>query len=51
MMVYAPHPGLAHRHMRLIQRADGYGYSISMSHKNRVPPGVKAGVSAPKERR
>jgi len=43
--------GLAHRHMRLIQRADGYGYSISTPHKTTLLPGLNAGVSARKERR
>jgi hypothetical protein len=43
--------GLSHRHMRLIRRADGYGYSTSMPHKTVLLPGLKAGVSARKERR
>jgi 5-methylcytosine-specific restriction endonuclease McrA len=43
--------GLAHRHMRLIQRADGYGYSTSTPHKTTLLPGLKAGASARKERR
>jgi hypothetical protein len=42
--------GLSHRHMRLIQRADGYGYSISTPHKTALLPGLKSGVSARKDR-
>jgi hypothetical protein len=37
--------------MRLIQRADGYGYSASMPHKTVLFRGLKAEVSARKERR
>jgi hypothetical protein len=43
--------GLAHRHMRLIQRADGYGYSTSTPHTTVLLPDLKVGVSARRERR
>ena len=38
--------GISHRHCRLIQRGDGYGYSISSSlpqkQRNRLPPPAEA---------